>query len=117
MRTLAARFAGYAILVFFSLIFLYPFVIQIANSFKTDADASANPLSPVAHPFTAGSMTRIFDGTDFPTWLGNSILVTVVVTIARVLLDSMAGYALSRLRFPGRRTLFATLIGLMAVPG
>jgi len=117
MRTLAARFAGYAILVFFSLVFLYPFVIQIANSFKTEADASANPLSPIPHPFTTASMSRIFDGTDFPTWLGNSILVTVVVTVARVLFSAMAGYALSRLRFPGRRTLFAAMIGLMAVPG
>jgi multiple sugar transport system permease protein len=117
MRTLTARFAGYAILVFFSLVFLYPFVIQITNAFKTEADASANPLSPIAHPFTTESMTRIFDGTGFPTWLGNSVLVTVIVTIARVLFASMAGYALSRLRFPGRRTLFATLIGLMAVPG
>jgi multiple sugar transport system permease protein len=116
MRTLAARFAGYAILVFFSLVFLYPFVIQIANSFKTEADAAANPLSPIAHPFTTDSMTRIFEGTDFPTWLGNSVLVTVIVTLTRVLLDSMAGYALSRLRFPGRAALFAATIGLMAVP-
>ncbi|MDG6103970.1 carbohydrate ABC transporter permease [Dactylosporangium aurantiacum] len=117
MRTLATRFAGYAILVFFSLVVLYPFVIQIANSFKTEADASANPLSPIAHPFTTESMSRIFSGTDFPTWLGNSVLVTVIVTISRVLFGSMAGYALSRLRFPGRRTLFAALIGLLAVPG
>jgi len=117
MRTLTARFAGYAILVFFSLVFLYPFVIQIATSFKTEADASANPLSPIPHPFTTDSMTRIFDGTDFPTWLGNSILVTVIVTAARVLFSAMAGYALSRLRFPGRRALFAAMIGLMAVPG
>jgi multiple sugar transport system permease protein len=116
MRTLAARFAGYAILVFFSLVFLYPFVIQIANSFKTEADAAANPLSPIAHPFTTDSMTRIFEGTDFPTWLGNSVLVTVIVTLTRVLLDSMAGYALSRLRFPGRAALFAATIALMAVP-
>ena len=116
MRTLAARFAGYAILVFFSLVFLYPFVIQIANSFKTEADAAANPLSPLPHPFTTDSMTRIFEGTDFPTWLGNSVLVTVIVTLTRVLLDSMAGYALSRLRFPGRAALFAATIGLMAVP-
>jgi multiple sugar transport system permease protein len=117
MRTLAARFAGYAILVFFSLVFLYPFVIQIASSFKTEADAAANPLSPVPHPFTTESMARIFDGTGFPIWLGNSVLVTVIVTLARVLLSSMAGYALSRLRFRGRRLLFAGLIGLMAVPG
>ena len=116
-RTLASRFAGYAILIFFALVFLYPFVIQISNSFKTEADAAANPLSPVPSPFTTDSIVRIFEGTGFPTWLGNSILVTVVVTVARVLLDSMAGYALARLRFRGRGALFGAIIAIMAVPG
>ncbi len=98
-RTLVSRFVGYAVLIFFSLVFLYPFVIQISNSFKTEADAADNPLSPIPDPFTTTSMSRIFEGTDFPLWLGNSVLVTVIVTLGRVLLDSMAGYALARLRF------------------
>jgi multiple sugar transport system permease protein len=112
----ASRFVGYAILIFFSLVFLYPFVIQIANSFKTESDAAADPLSPVPHPLTDESIARIFDGTGFPTWLGNSVLVTVIVTLSRVLLDSMAGYALSRLRFRGRRWLFVMLLAMMSVP-
>ena len=115
-RLLVSRFVGYFILVFFALVFLYPFVIQIANSFKTEPDAAANPLSPIPDPFTTESIARIFSGTAFPTWLGNSVLVTVVITISRVLLDSMAGYALARLRFRGRVALFAGVIGLMAVP-
>lgn len=115
-RTLLSRFLGYAILVFFALVFLYPFVIQIANSFKTEANASANPLSPIPDPFTAVAFDRIFGGTAFPTWLANSVLVTIVVTLGRVLFGSMAGYALSRLRFRGRRVLFALLLSMMAVP-
>jgi multiple sugar transport system permease protein len=116
-RTLVSRFVAYAVLVFFSLVFLYPFVIQIANSFKTEADAADNPLSPIPEPFTTASMSRIFEGTDFPLWLGNSVLVTIVVTVARVLLDSMAGYALARLRFRGRGAVFGAIIAIMAVPG
>ena len=116
-RTLVSRFVGYAVLIFFSLVFLYPFVIQIANSFKTEADAADNPLSPIPDPFTTASMSRIFEGTDFPLWLGNSVLVTIFVTVARVLLDSMAGYALARLRFRGRAAVFGTIIAIMAVPG
>jgi len=115
-RALASRFVGYAILIFFSLVFLYPFVIQISNSFKTEADASANPLSPVPHPFTTDAFDRIFGSTAFPTWLGNSVLVTIIVTLGRVLFGSMAGYALARLRFPGRPVLFALVLGMMAVP-
>ncbi|GAA3714782.1 carbohydrate ABC transporter permease [Nonomuraea antimicrobica] len=105
------------VLAVFSVIFIYPFVIQIANAFKTDPDAAANPLSPIPHPATLAGFERVFLGTDMPIWLGNSLLVTVVVTLGRVLLDSMAGYALARLRFRGRRGLFVTVVAVIAVPG
>ncbi|GLW34935.1 carbohydrate ABC transporter permease [Actinoplanes regularis] len=109
--------AGYAVLVLFALIFLYPFVIQIANSLKTEADAAAHPLSPIPHPFTAASFEKILHGTDFPLWLANSVLMTVLVTLGRVFFDSLAGYALARLRFRGRDTVSATILAMMAVPG
>jgi multiple sugar transport system permease protein len=117
VRRFASVVTGYAVLIFFALVFVYPFVIQIANSFKTEADAAASPLSPIPHPATLEAFERVFTGTDLPLWLGNSLLVTVVVTAARVFLDSLAGYALARLRFGGRRTLFAAVIAIMAVPG
>ncbi|SDJ36394.1 carbohydrate ABC transporter permease [Nonomuraea jiangxiensis] len=115
-RSLASTFAGYFILIFVALVFLYPFVIQIATSFKTEPDAAANPLSPLPHLATLDGYERVF-GTDLPLWLGNSLLVTVIITTGRVLLDSMAGYALARLRFRGRRALFATIVAVIAVPG
>lgn len=107
------------VLVLFALVFLYPFVIQIASSFKSEADAAANPLSPVPHPATiADSFAKLFNGsTDFPLWTVNSVVVTLFVTGGRVLLDSLAGYALARLRFPGRRALFAGVIAVLSVPG
>src|SRR5215468_10908626 len=116
-RRIATRVAGYAVLTIFALIFIYPFIIQLANTFKTEPNASADPLSPIPHPFTDASFLRIFDGTDFPRWMLNSVFVTIVVTICRVFFDSLAGYALARLHFRGRKTLFASVIAVMAVPG
>ncbi|MET7339583.1 carbohydrate ABC transporter permease [Nonomuraea sp. NPDC005650] len=116
-RSLASTFTGYCILIFFALVFLYPFVIQIAASFKTESDAAAHPLSPIPDPVTMSGYEKVFLSTDLPLWLGNSLLVTVVITVGRVLLDSMAGYALARLRFPGRRAIFSTIVAMLAVPG
>ncbi|MEU9836922.1 carbohydrate ABC transporter permease [Streptosporangium sp. NPDC048047] len=116
-RSAASLFAGYAILVFFALVFLYPFVIQVAGSLKTEAGATADPLSPVPSPLSLAGYEKVFLGTDMPLWLGNSVLVTVAVTVGRVFLDSLAGYALSRLRFRGRRALFSAVLAVMAVPG
>ncbi|GAA5200448.1 carbohydrate ABC transporter permease [Rugosimonospora acidiphila] len=115
-RRLVSRIGGYLILGFFAVAFLYPFVIQLTNSFKTEPDATANPLSPVPHPFDTTSFLHIFDGTDFPLWLGNSVLVTVVATFTRLFFASLAGYALARMRFGGRRVLFAAIVAMMAVP-
>ncbi|TDC27383.1 carbohydrate ABC transporter permease [Micromonospora sp. 15K316] len=115
-RSLASRVLGYATLIFFGLVFLYPFVIQLGNSFKTEPDAAANPLSPIPDPVSLAGFERIFAGTNFPLWLGNSLLVTVLVTVGRVFFDSLAGYALARLRFRGRAGLFALVVAVMAVP-
>ncbi len=116
-QRVVARIVGYSILIFFALVFIYPFVIQLASSFKTEPDAAANPLSPVPDPATTDSVVRIFEGTDFARWMFNSVVVTVLVTVGRVFLDALAGYALARLRFRGRAAIFATVLAMMAVPG
>src|SRR3954452_25025282 len=116
-RALASTFAGYAVLVFFALVFLYPFVIQIAGAFKSEAGASASPLSARPSPVDTTSFTSIFSKSNFPLWTVNSLLGAAVVTVGRVFLDSLAGYALARLRFGGRSVIMAMIIAVMAVPG
>lgn len=118
----ARRSVSYTLLILFALIYIGPFAIQIATSFKSDADATSNPLSLIAHPATLAAWKRIFGlsndtSVDFPLWLLNSTIVSVAVTLTRVFLDSLAGYALARLRFPGRQAVFSLVLATMAVPG
>ncbi|MGC4112022.1 MAG: carbohydrate ABC transporter permease [Nocardioides sp.] len=120
-RRPARELAGYVVLVLFALVFIGPFLLQLVTSFKTDPDATAHPLSLVPNPFDLGAWRRIFGLTPNSSvpvlrWLGNSVLVAVTITIGRVLLDSMAGYALARLHFPGRRVIFAGVLATLAVP-
>jgi multiple sugar transport system permease protein len=121
-RTGWTMLAGYAVLVVFAAIYLYPFLIQIATSFKTDSQAASTPLALVPNPLDLGTWKRIFGLTGDSSvpilgWLGNSVLITVVVTAGRVFFDSLAGYALSRMRFRGRGFLFAAVLAVMSVPG
>jgi multiple sugar transport system permease protein len=115
-RTALWLFLAYAVLLFFAFIYLYPFVVQVTTSFKTNSDAVANPLSPTADPFTLAAFQRLFD-TDFPLWAANSVIVTLLVTAGRVFLCSLAGYALARIKFRGRGAVFTALLAVMAVPG
>ena len=111
----------YALLVLFAVAFIYPFFIQVATSFKSNSAATDNPLSLVPNPVDLSAWKRIFGlegGAAVPilTWLKNSVFVTVLITAGRVFFNSLAGYALSRLRFRGRGFLFAAVLAVMSVP-
>lgn len=109
------RALGYTALVVVALLYIYPFLIQLATSFKTDADATSHPLSLWPTHFTTAAFSRLAEA-DYPRWFANSVVVALFVTAGRVFFDSLAGYALARLRFPGRGALFAAVIAVMAVP-
>ena len=106
----------YGSLVVLAAIYIYPFLVQLATSFKTDPDAASNPISLVPNPFTTAAYEELFTRSDFPLWTLNSVIVTICITAGRVFLDSLAGYALSRLRFRGRGAVFAAVVAVMAVP-
>ena len=110
------KLLGYLTLIVFAIIYIYPFLIQLATSVKTNEDATQNPLSLLPSPFTMAAFDRLAD-TDFPLWFFNSAVVAVIVTAGRVFFDSLAGYALARLKFRGRGALFTALLAVMAVPG
>ncbi|NJP52276.1 carbohydrate ABC transporter permease [Streptomyces sp. SBST2-5] len=115
-RHKAASFAGGLLLLVLALAYVSPFLISVATSFKTTADATAHPLSLVPETVTTAAYRKLFLNSDFPLWFANSAVVTVAVTAGRVLLDSLAGYALARLPFRGRGVVYAALVAVMAVP-
>ena len=107
----------YSFLVALAIVYIFPFVISIVTSFKTEPNASGNPLGLVPHPATTTAFHDLYTGSDFLLWVKNSVIVTLSVTFLRVFLDSLAGYALARLRFRGRAAAFAMIVAVMAVPG
>lgn len=112
----ASIIASYLLLLIMALIYIYPFLITVAGSFKTDADATNNPLSLLPQTWSFAAYERLFTDVPLPRWALNSTIITICVTVGRVFFDSLAGYALSRLRFRGRNIVFAGVIAVMAVP-
>jgi multiple sugar transport system permease protein len=120
-RAVRRRMVGtaitYAFLCALAVVYIFPFLVAVATSFKTEPNATANPLSLVPSPVTTSAFHELYKDQDFLTWVKNSAIVTLGVTFLRVFLDSLAGYALARLRFRGRGAAFATIVAVMAVPG
>ncbi|MET1052853.1 MAG: carbohydrate ABC transporter permease [Mycetocola sp.] len=116
-KILAGRSFAYALLVVIAVVYIFPFLVQVATSFKTDAEAASNPLSLIPATWTTAAYERLFLNSDFPLWSMNSVIVTLAVTLGRVFFCSLAGYALARLHFRGRALVFAGLVAVMSVPG
>lgn len=102
---------GYAALT------LGPFLWSLSASFKTADAVGAWPPSLIPRPFTLENYRYILGKLPFMRWMLNSMVIAVIVTGANVFLNAMAGYALARLRFPGRVLLFWIIIGTMMIPG
>ncbi|MET0697532.1 MAG: carbohydrate ABC transporter permease [Acidimicrobiia bacterium] len=116
------RFLGYVVLIFFALVFIFPFVLALVSSFKTLPDIQANPVQLWADPEYGGWTLDGIRGLNtqsvrIPRWALNSTVVTVIATLGRVFLASLAGYALAKMSYPGKQILFALIIVLLAVPG
>ena len=107
----------YGFLIAVAIVYVFPFVIAIVTSFKTEPNATADPLSLWPSPVTTSAFHQLYQDQDFLLWVKNSMIVTLSVTFLRVFLDSLAGYALARLRFRGRGLAFAVIVAVMAVPG
>jgi multiple sugar transport system permease protein len=110
-----ARTGLYLTLAVFAFLYIYPFLLELGTAFKTEVDAVNNPVNPVPHNWVVSAFTELGQQ-DFPRWFMNSVIVALFVTLGRLLFDSMAGYALARLRFRGRGALFAAVIAVIAVP-
>jgi multiple sugar transport system permease protein len=115
-KKLLALFAGYAVLVTFSVIYIYPFIIQLSTSFKTNQNSTGDPLGIIPDPVTTAAFERLSQ-TDFPLWFVNSVIIAVCVTAGRVFFNSLAGYALARIKFKGRDAVFTAILAVLAVPG
>lgn len=112
------RVLMYAVLVIYALITLYPFLWMVAASFKPLREIVGGNMSLLSPNMSFDNYETIFGHSSlFPRWFLNSLIVSVVGTVINVFLNSMAGYALSRLHFPGRNRIYHGLLVLMMIPG
>lgn len=114
------RSLGYGFLVGFALVFVFPFILSAVTAFKTLPDIAQNPIVPWPDSAYGWSMQGI-DGLNrgsirLPRWFLNSVVVAVMVVLGRLLLCSLAGYALARMRFVGRSVVFGLVVSVLAVP-
>jgi multiple sugar transport system permease protein len=107
----------YVLLTVYAVITLIPFLWALSASFKPLSEIVGGEPNLIPQNFTLDNYKQIFlQEPLFWRWLFNSVLIAVSVTILNLLLNSMAGYALARLRFAGKRFWFLLILAVLAVP-
>lgn len=86
----------------------------VGSSDKTALASTFPPLLPGGQ-FWANA-AQVFGTVDFWKALGNSVIVSSVITISVVFFSTLAGYAFAKLRFRGREGLMVAVIATMAAP-
>lgn len=127
-------------LVLIAAVQIVPFVLAVSNSFKclpavNTSPASFLPLPPfgvecrqdgrvlsgedttegIAFNPTLEGYESVFEA-NLGGWLVNTVIIAVSITILRLIFNSLAGYALARMKFPGNRFIFFAMLGTMMIP-
>jgi multiple sugar transport system permease protein len=105
-----------------------PILVGLSTSFSTQTEMSKVPAPFWPHRLNfQGYKTLLLSNTEgvnitsevkfFGIAMRNTIVVTVETVVIVLVVSILAGYAFNRLRFPGRKFLFYTVIGTLPIPG
>ncbi len=107
------RLAWMMVAVVLASMTLFPLLWMVSIAFKTQPEMFDMAIVP-ANP-TLDNFAYVFTQVDFLRYLLNTFFVSATVTLVALLFHSMAGYALARLRFPGREAIFLTMFSTFLV--
>jgi multiple sugar transport system permease protein len=98
-----------------SAIYCVPFAWLVLTSLKPPDEIFADNWIPST--WTVENYRDVFDAAPIARWMLNTAIVSVLGVIAVVLSSSLVAYGFSRIRFPGRKQLFALVVATYLLPG
>jgi multiple sugar transport system permease protein len=108
--------AIYAILIVAAFIALVPFLYVISTSLKDTIALFKYPPEWIPSEPTLTNFQNLVQEYPFARWMLNSLIVASAVTVIKVVIDSMAGYAFAKMQFPGKDALFLVVLMTLMVP-
>jgi len=104
--------AAYGVLAFWAVFSLLPLVWLFSESSKPATQALSIPINFIPSRFELfQNIAQVFQVMPFARYFANSLLIVLVLGTTDILISSMAGYALSKYRFPGRQLVFLFILG------
>jgi multiple sugar transport system permease protein len=115
-RRRLGRAVLYVVLIVAAIGLLVPFFWMVMSSLKTANEVFSVPVTWIPETFVWSNYVDIWSQSNILTWIRNTLVLSVAVTVLQVLTGSFAAYGFAKMRFPGRDVLFLVYIGTIAVP-
>ena len=104
----------YGILIFWTILFLYPFLWMLSATIRPEAEIGGFGIIPSS--VTLSSYIKVFQKVPIIRAFLNSLFVASSVTFGVLIFSSMIGYSLARLQFRGRKLIFGLILFTMTLP-
>jgi ABC-type glycerol-3-phosphate transport system permease component len=117
-RMSLGQILAFIVLILVSITWIVPFLWMLSTSLKTPDQLVGNnfwPERPSLEPYR----TAFFEFGRLPNWIRwttNTVLITLIAVIGKVISTTLVAYAFARLRWRGRDTLFAIVLATMMIP-
>lgn len=116
MRKKVSSVALNLILLVLGLVTVYPFLWMLASSFKKNSEIVALHQTFLPETFTISNYISMNSHFDFLLFFGNSIFITLTITVIVIYTSTLCGFVLSKYKFRGRDVLFGLVLATMMIP-
>ena len=113
--TKAGRFLLYVLLLAGAVVMLTPLLWLIASTTKTEDDLFSYYF--FAPRFSVESYKKLFEGIPFFRYLMNSVFIASATVMVQLFFSSLAGFALAKYEFLGKKPLMLFMLATMLLPG
>lgn len=115
-RARGSNVGAHIVLATGAVIMAFPFVWQIISSLSSNAEVQTIPPTFWPARLRWENYAEVFRRLPFLEQAQTSLTITVIRTLAQILLCTLAGYAFARMRFRGRGVLLAVVLSILMVP-
>lgn len=106
----------YVALILASLISMFPVLWAITTALKTDGEVNSFPPTLLPGKLNPGNFSAVIFQSDFPKYLLNSVIVTVICILVATLIAAHAAYALTNFRIRYKKQMMFIILMTSMVP-
>ncbi len=106
----------YALLLLFAVLCVGPFLWLVSTSLKSGQNILSYPPKLLPNPVSFESYVDVWRAQNMPRFLLNTFIISFWGVLANLAMAATAGYALARIRFPGRDIVFFLIVSTLVLP-